>query len=87
MQSEEIALFWRFIVESEDKLIESLHGLEEDSLNWSPLDNANSLYVLATHTMGNIEQNILGGILCFRVYQNGYRFKERLLLFYYSIII
>ena len=62
MQSEEIALFWRFIVESEDKLIESLHGLEEDSLNWSPLDNANSLYVLATHTMGNIEQNILGGI-------------------------
>ena len=62
MQSEEIALFWRFIVESEDKLIESLHGLEEDSLNWSPLDNANSLYVLATHTLGNIEQNILGGI-------------------------
>lgn len=62
MQSEEIAIFWRFIAESEDKLIESLDGLGEDALNWSPLDNANSLYVLATHTMGNIEQNVLGGI-------------------------
>ena len=62
MKSDEIALFWRFIVESEDKLVESLHGFEEDDLNWSPLGNANSLYVLATHTMGNIEQNVLGGI-------------------------
>ncbi len=62
MKSEEIALFWGFISGSVDSLVECLHELDADDLNWSPLVEANSLYVLATHTMGNVEQNVLGGV-------------------------
>ena len=62
MPSQEIEIFWRFIGSSVDSLIECLDGLRADELNWSPLKTSNSLYVLATHTMGNIEQNVLGGI-------------------------
>ncbi len=62
MQSQEIEVFWGFIASSVDSLVELLDGLAADDLNWSPLENANSLYVLATHTMGNIEQNVLGAI-------------------------
>ena len=62
MQSQEIEIFWRFIASSVDSLVESLDGLQADDLNWSPIEAANSLYVLATHTMGNIEQNVLGGM-------------------------
>ena len=32
-------------------------------LNWKPLDDANSLYVLATHTMSNVRYNCLN-VLC-----------------------
>ena len=59
----EIELFWRFIVSSVDHLIASLDALTEAELNWRPLENANSLYILATHTMGNLAENLLG-VLC-----------------------
>jgi hypothetical protein len=36
-----------------------MEGLSGEDLNWKPIDSANSLYVLATHTMGNVENNIL----------------------------
>ena len=62
MQSQEIEVLWQFITGSVDRLVECLDGLQADELNWSPLKNANSLYVLATHMMGNIEQNVQGGI-------------------------
>ena len=63
MSDKEIESFWRYISSSVDRILLCLDGLDEDDLNWRPLDNANSLYVLATHIMGNIEANILG-VLC-----------------------
>lgn len=62
-QDRGIESFWSFIRKSVDHIISCLDGLDETDLNWRPLDNANSLYVLAIHTMGNVEENILG-VLC-----------------------
>ena len=59
----EVDLYWHKITETVDELVACLEGLDGDSLNWSPLDDANSLYVLATHTMGNVRHNLLN-VLC-----------------------
>jgi hypothetical protein len=64
--------FWSFIRSSLDRILLCLDGPDETGLNWRPLDNANSLYVLATHTIGNVEENILG-VLC---HQNINRQRE-----------
>ena len=61
-QTRQIDIFWRLISDTIDELIGCLEGQSSDDLNWSPLDDANSLYVLATHTMGNVRFNVLGGI-------------------------
>lgn len=52
--------FWRSITSSVDRLLACLEGLAETALNWRPLPNASSLYVLATHIIGNIEETVLG---------------------------
>jgi hypothetical protein len=55
------ALFCRYILSSLDRLMTCLDGLDERQMNWRPpADNANSVYALATHTLGNAEENILG---------------------------
>lgn len=59
----EVEMFWSYIVGSVDRIMACLDGLVEDDLNWRPLENANSLYVLATHTLGNVEKNLLD-VLC-----------------------
>ena len=57
----ELALYWRKIAGSLDRLLATLDGLDEEQLNWRPpAPNANSLYALATHTLGNAEENLLG---------------------------
>lgn len=63
VSDKEIKSLWRYIGSSVDRILLCLDGLTEDDLNWRPLDNANSLYVIATHMIGNIEENILG-VLC-----------------------
>ena len=60
--SREIDLYWHKIRNTVDELVACLEGLDSESLNWKPLDDANSLYVLATHTMGNVRKNILDGL-------------------------
>ncbi len=60
--SREIDLYWHKIRDTVDELVACLEGLDSDSLDWRPLDDANSLYVLATHTMGNVRHNILNGL-------------------------
>lgn len=60
---QEIELFWGFISRSIERIMACLDGLPEDDLNWRPLTNANSLYVLANHILGTTEENILG-VLC-----------------------
>ena len=59
----EVETFWRYIVGSVEHILACMDGLAADDLNWQPLENANSLYVLATHTMGNVEKNLLD-VLC-----------------------
>ena len=59
----EVDIFWHRIRHTVDELVACLEGLDGASLNWSPLDDANSLYVLATHTMGNVRHNFLN-VLC-----------------------
>jgi uncharacterized damage-inducible protein DinB len=61
--SSEAKTFWHFIVSSVKRILECLDALSEEDLNWRPLESANSLYALATHTMGNVEENLLG-VLC-----------------------
>lgn len=63
MDNPEIALFWRYIASSLDRLVACLDHLSAAEINWRPLPTANSLYVLATHTLANAEENLLG-ILC-----------------------
>jgi hypothetical protein len=60
---EEVGALWGYISSSTDRILLCLDGLGEDDLNWRPLDNANSLYVIATHIMAHIEANVLG-VLC-----------------------
>lgn len=66
----EIDSFWRAIVSSVNHIVSCLEGLGEEDLNWKPLGNANSLYVLPNHMMSNMEETILG-VLC------GQRVKAR----------
>ena len=61
--SREIDLYWHKTRDTVDEIVACLEGLDSDSLDWSPLDDANSLYVLATHTMGNVRHNFLN-VLC-----------------------
>ena len=65
LPDKEIESLWRYIRRSIDRILSCLDGLEEDDLNWRPLENANSLYVLAIHMIANVEANILG-VLCFQ---------------------
>lgn len=61
-QSKALTL-WRFISRSVERLLACLDGLDEAALNWRPLPSANSLYSLAAHIIGNIEETVLG-VIC-----------------------
>lgn len=63
MSNKEIEVLWSHILRSQEHLISFLDGLDEDDINYRPLENANSLYVLATHMMSNMKETILA-ILC-----------------------
>jgi hypothetical protein len=55
LPDKEIESYWRYIRHSIDRIFLCLDRLDETDMNWRPLDNANSLYVLATHIIGNVE--------------------------------
>ena len=58
----ETDVYWLKISNTVDEVVACLEGVGSDDLDWSPLDDANSLYVLATHTMGNVRHNLLNGL-------------------------
>jgi hypothetical protein len=59
-QCSEASLFCRYILRSLDHLFQCIEKLNKEQLNWKPaIANANSLYVLAVHTLANAEENIL----------------------------
>lgn len=68
----EIDSLWGYIRRSVDRILSCLEGLEEDDLNWRPLESANSVYVLAVHMIANVEANILGVLF----FQNIIRHRE-----------
>jgi uncharacterized damage-inducible protein DinB len=61
--TQSVLVFWRYISSSIEQLLNTMDGLSAQELNWSPATNANSLYVLATHTMGTTAENLLE-VLC-----------------------
>jgi uncharacterized damage-inducible protein DinB len=56
-------LFWHYISSSIDQIFSTMDELSTEEINWLPLPHANSLYVLATHTLGNTAENLLE-VLC-----------------------
>ena len=63
MSNTDIETSWNYIRRSIDRIFSCLEGVDGEDLNWRPLSSANSLYILATHVMANVESNILG-VLC-----------------------
>lgn len=61
----DLVSYWNAIGRTLDGLIESVTGLGDEGLNWTPpVPGVNSLFVLTMHTLGNAEENlveILGG--------------------------
>ncbi len=54
---------WDYAASSVERLLGCLDGLDAAALNWRPIPQANSLFVLATHMIGNIEETVWG-IVC-----------------------
>ncbi|HUG16727.1 MAG TPA: DinB family protein [Thermomicrobiales bacterium] len=56
----EIALLSRKLTNAVDRIFECVGGLDAEGLNWKPpAPEANSLYILGTHIIGNVKQNVL----------------------------
>lgn len=56
----EVDSFRRFIFGTIDDLVRSLEGLTAEQLNWRPAAaDTNSLYAIASHVLGNAEENVL----------------------------
>jgi len=57
----EVESFQHFIFDTIDSIVDALDGLSADELNRRPAaPAANSLYAIATHVLGNAEENLLG---------------------------
>jgi len=57
---QEGAIYARAILDTLDRLSACVEGMDTDQLNWQPsAPGANSVYVLATHILGNAEESIL----------------------------
>jgi hypothetical protein len=57
----EVESFREFIFNTIDAIVGALDGLTAEELNWRPAAPAtNSLYAIATHVLGNAEENLLG---------------------------
>ncbi|MEX2314637.1 MAG: DinB family protein [Thermomicrobiales bacterium] len=58
--SPEAASFWHYISSSLGRLVQLAETIAPDGLHWSPpASSTNSIAVLAVHTLGNAEENIL----------------------------
>jgi len=62
----EVDSYRRFIFGTIDRIVGALDGLEAGQLDWRPpAPETNSLVGIATHVLGNAEENVLG-TLCGR---------------------
>jgi len=68
----EIESFQHFIVNTIDSIVGGLDGLSAEELGWRPAaPGTNSLYAIATHVIGNAEENLLG-TLCGQTHGRNY---------------
>ena len=68
MSTREAERIWSYIERSVDQIVGALDGLEAEELNWRPAgEDTNSLFVLATHILGAIDETLLG-VLCGQPY-------------------
>lgn len=68
----EVESFRHFIFNTIDSIVGALDGLTVEELNWRPPAPAtNSLYAIATHALGNAEENLLG-TLCRQPHTRNY---------------
>ena len=59
--TDEIAAYFAELQRAFDKLCAAIEGLDAATLNWKPpVPEANSVYVIATHLLGNAEAWVLG---------------------------
>jgi len=64
--------FQHYIFNTIDSIVGLLEGLSADELNWRPeAPSTNSLYAIATHVLGNAEENLLG-TLCGQLHGRNY---------------
>ena len=57
----EVQSFQHYIFGTVDSIVGALEGLSADELNWRPdAPETNSLYAIATHVLGNAEENLIG---------------------------
>ncbi|MEJ7901009.1 MAG: hypothetical protein WKF63_04135, partial [Thermomicrobiales bacterium] len=62
--SAEVASFWRFTLRSLDGFMEIVGSLSVDELNWRPPSpEANSIYALTAHTLGNVRMHVFRVLL------------------------
>ena len=72
MARSELESFRHFIFNTIDAIVGGLDGLDAAQLNWRPEAPAtNSLHTIATHVLGNAEENLLG-TLCGRPHGRDY---------------
>ena len=58
---DEIQSFQHYIFNTIDHIVGALDGLSAEELNWRPdAPETNSLYSIATHVLGNAEENLIG---------------------------
>ncbi|MBA2468939.1 MAG: DinB family protein [Chloroflexia bacterium] len=63
-QSAEVESFWRFTNRSLEGFMAAMEGLTVEELNWRPpAPDTNSIYVLATHTLGNVRMHVFRVLL------------------------
>lgn len=59
--NDELTLYATELQRQLDKLCQALDGLSAEQLNWRPpVPDANSIYVIVTHTLGNVRGWVLG---------------------------
>ena len=64
MSNGEAERIWSYIEHSVGQIMGALDGLDAEELNWRPPgEETNSLFVLATHIVGAIDETLLG-VLC-----------------------
>lgn len=59
MADPQLSIYAEKIVEHVDRIVGSLQGMSPDEINQAPpVPNANTLLILAVHTMANVEESI-----------------------------